>query len=118
MGINPSKGSTRSKTLDRLSKWAEKLGIEYFSFVNCVHTTGVYKPADIDYNTLMDCAQLHDKVLALGNFPSRALEILGIEHFVLPHPSGLNRKLNDPAYEKQKLSEAKRYIDGNHRVLR
>ncbi|CAB4131059.1 hypothetical protein UFOVP132_38 [uncultured Caudovirales phage] len=77
MGINPSKGSTRSKTLDRLSKWAEKLGIEYF----CIHTIGVYKPAYIDYNTLMDYTQLYDKVLALGNFPSCKLEILGIEHF-------------------------------------
>lgn len=111
-------GSNRSKTLDRLSKWAEQLGVDYFSFVNCIHTPGMYKSSEIDYNMLLNCVEPHTKVLALGNFPSRALKNLGIKHFVLPHPSGLNKNLNDPVYEKCQLQNCKRYLDADDRVLR
>jgi len=57
------------------------------------------------------CVQGYDKVISLGGFPSKALKKIGVDHFVMPHPSGLNRKLNDPAYEKQALQECKDYLE-------
>ena len=35
------------------------------------------------------------------------------EHFVLPHPSPLNRQINDDKFISMKLSECRRYIDEN-----
>jgi hypothetical protein len=37
-----------------------------------------------------------DHIVALGDTASRALSLISQPHTKLPHPSGLNRKLNDP----------------------
>lgn len=52
---------------------------------------------------MSDCIELStkvaragcDHVVALGNTASFALDYISVEHLQLPHPSGLNRKLND-----------------------
>lgn len=113
VGINPSSSKRVDPciTLKRLYRWTDSLGIQFFSFVNCIGRPGPYTHMDIDYEFLLTCVNGYDKVIALGGFPSRALNKLGIDHFVMPHPSGLNRKLNDPAYEKQALEECSEYIN-------
>ena len=110
VGINPS-DKQNSKTLQRLNKWADELGIKYYSFVNCISKSGVYKASDIDYNTLSRCVEGYEKIITLGNFASSALTKLGINHHSMPHPSGLNRNLNDPAYEKQQLRDGGQYLN-------
>lgn len=112
VGINPSaaRPDKISISISRLYKWMERMGIEMFSFTNCITRPGPYKYADIDFDLLAKSAAGYDKVIALGNFPSRALRDLHIRHFVMPHPSGLNRKLNDPAYEEMMIGECIDYI--------
>jgi uracil-DNA glycosylase family 4 len=44
-----------------------------------------------------------DRVVALGKTAARALTLLHIPHYEMPHPSGCNRKLNDPKYVKEKV---------------
>ena len=44
-----------------------------------------------------------DVVVAFGKTASKALTLLGIEHYEMPHPSGLNRQLNDPNHIVEKL---------------
>jgi uracil-DNA glycosylase family 4 len=44
-----------------------------------------------------------DLIIAFGKTASRALTLLGYEHYEMPHPSGLNRQLNDPTYVQEKL---------------
>lgn len=51
-----------------------------------------------------------DKIVALGKTAERALQMLGIEHFAMPHPSGLNRKLNDPEYVAEKINGLREYL--------
>jgi uracil-DNA glycosylase len=46
-----------------------------------------------------------DRIVALGKTAARALTLLGIPFCEMPHPSGCNRKLNDPAYVQQKIKE-------------
>ena len=112
VGINPSSSKSISPciTLKRLYGWADALSIQFFSFVNCIGRPGPYSHRDVDYELLLACVEGYDKVIALGGFPSRALDKIGVDHFMLPHPSGLNRKLNDKEYEKRILEECDAYI--------
>lgn len=53
----------------------------------------------------------HDKVIALGQNASKGLHSMGVEHFLMDHPSGLNRKLNDKNYVKRRLEDLKVFIN-------
>lgn len=111
VGINPARGGTRVRgTLARLAGWMDVIGLRHWSFVNCISSPGPYTFKDVDFDTLGAATQGYDKVVCLGGFPSRALRTLGINHHVLPHPSGLNRNLNDPEYERQQVNLCKEYI--------
>lgn len=113
IGINPAKGSPKIKgALSRLANWMDAAGVKHWSFTNCLFTPGSYSHRDVDYMHLTQCVDGYDKVIALGGFPSKALTELGINHHMLPHPSGLNRKLNDAEYEKQQVNLCKEYIHG------
>lgn len=112
VGINPSSINPAKlcNSLKRLHSWVEGMGINHFSFTNCVPFAGKYTDKDVDYEFLKSCTEGYDKVVALGGFPSKALSKLDVNHFTLPHPSGLNRKLNDKAYERRVLKSCKKYI--------
>lgn len=114
VGINPSsvKNVNLNTTIRRLPKWIESLDCGIVSFVNCIPDPGDYKFSDIDFDLLKKHADEYAKVVALGNFPSKALKKINVNHFTLPHPSGLNRKLNDKAYELDQLVKCKEYING------
>lgn len=50
-----------------------------------------------------------ERIVALGKAASSVLSKLGFKHLGMPHPSGLNRQLNDKAYTTAKIEELKRY---------
>lgn len=52
----------------------------------------------------------HNRIIALGNVASDALNKKNAVHFKLPHPSGRNRQLNDKAYVQSQLEAAKKFI--------
>ena len=52
----------------------------------------------------------YHKVIALGNVASDSLKKINVEHFKMPHPSGLNRQLNDKQFEKNKIKECYNYL--------
>lgn len=113
LGINPSTAKIgQNTTWRRLPLWADFLGLDKFSFTNCIFNPGKYSLKDVDYNLLKRCVDGHDKIIALGNFPSAALKKINVDHFTLPHPSGLNRKLNDKTYELEQLELCRNYIYG------
>lgn len=86
----------------------DHLKIQRYSFIN---SSQVKNPtlADLDLNTLV-LTRDYDKVIALGGFASRALNYLSVRHFMLPHPSPLNRKLNDPKFESAVLEKCYNYL--------
>lgn len=51
-----------------------------------------------------------DKIITLGKSAEKALTMLGIEFFAMPHPSGLNRLLNDPIYVAEKIKGLSGYL--------
>jgi uracil-DNA glycosylase len=44
-----------------------------------------------------------DRVVALGKTAAKALTLLGVNFYEMPHPSGQNRLLNDPKYVEEKI---------------
>ena len=109
---NPSKSSRgrKSSTFNNLCNW---INIPIFSFTNvsCINTPNnrPLKKSEYQLKRLCTECQNYDKILALGNTASDALNRLNIDHFKLPHPSGLNRKLNDKEYLTRILNDANLY---------
>lgn len=50
------------------------------------------------------------KVVSLGKTASVALTLLRVEHFAMPHPSGLNRQLNNKIFVEEKIKSMMDYI--------
>lgn len=51
----------------------------------------------------------YTKIVAVGKTAHEALNIAGIQHLEIPHPSGLNRKLNDPHYVAECIEKLRQY---------
>jgi uracil-DNA glycosylase len=50
------------------------------------------------------------KIVALGKTANTALTLLRQNHLVMPHPSGMNRQLNDPKFVEEKIKELQSYL--------
>jgi hypothetical protein len=50
------------------------------------------------------------KIVACGKIASRGLEMAGVEHFEMPHPSGLCRFWNDKEAGEAKINAMKRWV--------
>ncbi len=121
VGSNPSEASpddspfhaqTRSRLI--LDAWIKGANAEY-ALVNVIdQKTRNNRPLTI--------AQIKDalpglrakikttKVVALGKTAEKALTLMGIGFITMPHPSGLNRKLNDPKYVEQEVAKLHAYL--------
>ena len=51
-----------------------------------------------------------DKIVTLGKSAEKALTLLRLDFYPMPHPSGLNRQLNDSEYVEEKLNGLKVYL--------
>jgi G:T/U-mismatch repair DNA glycosylase len=111
VGINPSgKPFRKGCSLDKMNAWMESLGFHHYSFSNVIPYEGEYKMQDVDAKFVSSFSNGYKKVIALGGFASRALSRSGVQHYVLPHPSPLNRKLNDREYEKRVIEECREWL--------
>ena len=61
-------------------------------------------------NTRLKHINEHDAIVALGNVASEALSKENVPHIKIPHPSGLNRVLNDKKMVDKFLKHCKDYI--------
>ena len=116
VGLNPSgKWKRKNPTLDRLNRWMDELGIRHYSFCNVISEPGAYKKSQIDYKQLCTFTEGYDRIIALGDFVSEALSRINVDHLPMPHPSPLNRNLNCSHYEKRKIEECRRYVEGHNK---
>lgn len=116
VGINPSgKWKRKNPTLDRLNRWMDLIGVRYYSFCNVISEPGTYKKSQIDYKQLCTYTEGYDRIIALGSFVSEALYHINVDHYVMPHPSPLNRLLNCREYEANKIEECKRYVKSHNK---
>ena len=106
VGINPSSGKPRRHSaINRLESWINDLGVHHYSFANVIPDPGEYKISMVDLDYVKSFCKGHDRVVALGGFVSQSLKRAGVEHYAMPYPSPLNRKLNDKNYEKRCISD-------------
>lgn len=107
IGLNPSKKGGTSSSLRKLYSWMDILGLTYVSFINLYEDYEInYKNKKVKY--IQEISNEYDRILCLGSEVSKQLKLLN--HFKLPHPSGLNRQLNNPKYVTQKLKECRKYL--------
>lgn len=72
-------------------------------------------PKKSEFNLLKLCTYaIHPsvtKIVAMGNVASCALDEIGVKYFKIPHPSPLNRFLNNTVQVEAVLEECKKYIE-------
>lgn len=114
IGMQPSGAAYRRNcTLDRFGAWVDTLGLRFVSFHNAIIDPNLpQRMSSVDYELLRESVHNYSYVVALGNLASTALKRINVDHFKMPHPSPLNRLLNDRSYERNKLQELRSYIHG------
>jgi len=114
IGMQPSKARFRRNcALDRFGAWVDTLGLRFVSFHNAIIDPDLaQRPSSVDYDLLRESVHNYSYVVALGNLASTALKRIDVDHFKMPHPSPLNRLLNDRSYEQSMLYELRSYIYG------
>mgnify|MGYP002876634906 FL=1 len=111
LGINPSPTAfRRNHSLHRLAHWMTALGYDTYCFSNIIPYEGKYTHKDVDIDFVRESIEGHDTILALGGFVSSVLKRMDIDHITMPHPSPLNRKLNDKQYEKNMLMNVRKIL--------
>lgn len=103
-----------TKSYSRLLDWIDRMGID----ISCVALANkddffiaTQNMVAFETKTMKYSLRKNDKVVALGLAASKSLDSLGIKHFALPHPSGLNRQINDKQFVDAKLKDCKKYIE-------
>lgn len=114
IGMQPSKARFRRNcAMDRFGAWVDTLGLRFVSFHNAIIDPDLaQRPSSVDYDLLRESVHNYSYVVALGNLASTALKRIDVDHFKMPHPSPLNRLLNDRSYEQSMLYELRSYVYG------
>ena len=106
----PTLGTKRNATFRNLESWMDRLDIRHFSFINTFDYPGDPRMSNVDFDNLEIACSEYNRVLALGNFVSRTLCKIGVQHYVMPHPSPLNRNLNHKWWVDLMIEDCKDYL--------
>ena len=114
VGHSPSPSSTKRKgnpTLERLNRWLEACNVDIYSFTNlCASSAGSLRNAEICETMLHEIFKDYNKVITLGKEVKHYTKKMGYDFYELPHPSPLNRNLNDKNYEKDVIRGLQSFI--------
>ncbi len=106
----PTLGNKQNATFRKLESWMDRLNITHFSFINTFDYHDKPKMSNVNFKSLQRACIEYNNILALGLFVSRALDRIDVKHYTLPHPSPLNRLLNDKQYENFIIQGCKDYL--------
>lgn len=111
IGLNPTKLAVPRKggAVKRFHEWMDYLGLDRVAFTN-LSPDPYWDNKTVDLAFLNESIRNHNKVIAWGPVVSKYLTKMNIEHFTLPHPSPLNRQVNDHIFIRQKLDECKEFL--------
>lgn len=114
LGISPGKVGSRaaSKSVQRVNRWLAECGVDSdeYDWQNCSDQPGA-RPKQSEIDKPRYEVALYDKVICLGNIPARWCRLLSIDYIKVPHPSGVNRKWNDPATEPETIEQIRNYLN-------
>lgn len=100
--IDPDIPFVGAKCFQRLTEWIKELNVDYYICLN--------SNKDSDMVKIDRLVKEGFKVVALGCKASDRLVKSQINHHPMPHPSGLNRKLNDKHYMSLELMHCYEYV--------
>lgn len=111
IGMNPTKARYRKGcAFYRLMDWIDEMDLGIVAFTNLSHDP-YWNKRSVDPHFLLAGTVKHTKVVALGGMVSKVLTKLNIDHYTLPHPSPLNRQINDRDFIRKKLEECRNYLN-------
>jgi uracil-DNA glycosylase len=104
-----------TKSYKKLLEWIYNLDIDINDSVLCninqikqydfAPSTGYIETKNLSAEYCED-----DQFIVLGRNAEKVAKRLGVNYFYLPHPSGLNRKLNSEEYVKNILKECRDWL--------
>lgn len=112
--LNPNIPFVGTQSYKKLLEWIWYLDVD----INSVKVTN---SDNWDRDSLLGSYMFGHKIVILGNnAEKKILQKLSqltslnqpIDYFKLPHPSGLNRKLNDKKWLQKELNKCKKYLHG------
>lgn len=111
--IDPEVAFVGTKSYKTVLDWIYEMKIDVTHTVLCNKTDVKARAYGIEVNPANYGLDLHheDRVIALGEEASKYLDKINVNHFKLPHPSGLNRKLNDKKWLKKELKKCYKWIN-------
>lgn len=117
--INVEYPMIHTKSFKTLLKWLPKLGItdkDKVWIINASNkiadSTNELRVKDMNLENLYTCISNTDKVIALGKYAADAINrVWDGDYGMLPHPSGLNRKLNSHTHLTFALQQCKMYLE-------
>lgn len=116
LGISPGKAGSRaaSKSVQRVNRWLRECDIspEEYDWQNCTDQPGA-RPRLNEIKKEPWEVTLYQKLICLGNIPATWCDSLNIAYLKVPHPSGLNRKWNNPETEHITIQKIKEYLINN-----
>lgn len=102
--IDPEVPFVGTQSYKRLLEWIWEMDID-ISEVKMINSTTQFAPWIVQ--------QKENKIIILGNNAEKFVKkCTNKETFKLPHPSGLNRKLNDKKWLKKELNRCKIWLRG------
>lgn len=112
--INPEIAFVGTKSYKTLLDWIYRLNVSINDVIICnkedIKTYGEGRFYTVEVPGLYADIEEEDKVISLGKNSCKFLNDVKLSHFSMPHPSGLNRKLNNKKWLDSKLKECKSWI--------
>lgn len=113
---SPFHANTRSRII--LDAWFKDLQGHTKAFINVSDTVKAdNKPLtgkEIETASPLFSERLKEfegyKFVALGKTAAKACEMVGVKYLEMPHPSGMNRQLNDPKFVEEKIKRLREFI--------
>lgn len=127
IGHSPSKSAKTNAPFDvstlsgrRLIKWITLSGIQNKHTVVLINAADKHtaKLANSGVSSVIEKIQkvknAYDAIevilISVGKEVSKMIDRAKLAHLSIPHPSGLNRKLNDPKFEPEVVKNIKQYV--------
>ena len=115
IGHSPSPSSKvreGNPTLKRLDRWLDACGVGIYSFTNLQPSSSLsIKNLEINKTLFHKMVKNYRKVITLGKEVKHYTNKMGYNFYELPHPSPLNRNLNDKKYEKSVIKGLQIYLN-------